>query len=231
MDNSLWFGNCKKMLALVLGMATVVTQAWADKTAQEVFTEMYRLKQFGTNEVGEGHSGGGSTLAATKTYRQFLQDFLKAYDIHSVVDLGCGDWEFSKAIDWHGIDYYGYDVVDFIVERNRAKYQDSNIHFIHSDGIATELVPADLLICKDVLQHLPNEDIMTLLEQLPLFKYCLITNDVDPSSGTSSNPDIQRGGFRPVDLTQPPFLLNGNKVYTYVSDTVPKQVLLIQHKE
>lgn len=231
MKNISWFSRCNKTAVLVLGGALFLSQAWADKTAQEIFSEVYKNKKFGTNTEGEGHSGGGSTLANTVAYRQFLQSFLKAYDIRSVVDLGCGDWEFSKTIDWNGIDYYGYDVVDFLIENNRAKYQASNIHFIYSDGIATELLPADLLICKDVLQHLPNGDIMAFIEQLPLFKYCLITNDVDPLSGTSDNEEICRGGFHPVDLTRPPFLLNGDKVFTYISDSVPKQVLFIQNKE
>ena len=38
-----------------------------------------------------------------ETYQQFLKDNA----IRSVVDAGCGDWEFSQAIDWTGIDYKG----------------------------------------------------------------------------------------------------------------------------
>jgi hypothetical protein len=218
----------KKLPWFILGASIFFTPILAEPSAEEVFTYMYKHKQFGKNSKGEAHSGGGSTMERTALYREFLQEFLKVFNIHSVVDMGCGDWEFSQAIDWSGIDYKGYDVVKSVINKNRKKYETDHIHFKQCDGVYEELPIADLLICKDVLQHLPNEDILAFIQQLPKFKYCLITNDVDPITETSSNPNIKRGGFRPVDLTQPPFSLKGIKILTYMSDTVPKQVLLIK---
>ena len=219
----------KRVSFFVLGTCWIAFHASADPSSEEIFTEIYKKKGWGTNDQGESHSGGGSTLEGTAPYRGMLQNFLRRYHIQSVVDVGCGDWEFSQAIDWSGINYYGYDVVEFLIEKNQNRFGSDYIHFFHSDGIQTDLLPADLLICKDVLQHLPNEDILVFIEQLSKFKYCLITNDVDPKTFTSSNPDIERGGFRPVDLTKPPFNLKGTKIFTYLSGTIPKQVLLIDN--
>src|SRR5260221_4698654 len=100
-----------------------------DPTAQQVFADIYRRAIWGKNDQGAGNSGPGSTLHATLTYRMFLQQFLKDHDIRSVVDAGCGDWEFSQAIDWSGIDYKGFDIVESAIAQNNQKFAKANIQF------------------------------------------------------------------------------------------------------
>lgn len=199
------------------------------KTSEEAFTEIYNYGVWGRNEYGEGTSGVGSLPETTETYRSFLQQFVDQYQIQSVVDFGCGDWSFSQMINWENVNYMGYDVVKHLIERNQAKFTRSNIHFFHADATKTGLPPADLLICKDVLQHLSNEDILSFITQLPKFKYCLITNDIDQNTLSSSNPNIHTGGFRQLDLTQAPFNLTGIIALIYVSGHATKQVLMIDN--
>jgi hypothetical protein len=93
------------------------------------------------------------------------------------------------------------------------------------------LPSADLLICKDVLQHLPNEDILLLLPQLKKFKHCLLINDVNPMSLTSDNPNCSLVGYRHLDLTKPPFNLSGQKILTFISVSFTKQILYIKNGE
>lgn len=206
-------------------LAVLPVRAYTESTNEEVFTEIYRSKAWGTNKNGEGHSGGGSTLAATRAYRKFIQEFLKDNKITSVVDVGCGDWEFSHKINWDGIQYLGIDVVKDVIAKDRAKYGSPTIQFIHGDATETDLPEADLLICKDVLQHLSNNDVFQFLGQLYKFKHCLITNDVNPQTLTSTNLDIPRGHYREIDLTAPPFLIPGTKILTYRPSWEMKQVL------
>jgi SAM-dependent methyltransferase len=215
------------MILISLIFSLFPSSAHAERTNEEAFTEIYQHKIWGAGADGEGSSGGGSTLHNTKLYRQFLQEFLHLYQIQSVVDMGCGDWSFSQMIDWGGIGYKGYDVVRSLIAKNHARHATETIQFFHADAIAIDLPPADLFICKDVLQHLPNTDIERLIIQLPKFKYCLITNDVNPMTMSSDNPEIPRAWSRKLDLTQPPFSLSGTKVLTYFSDSDLKQVLLI----
>jgi hypothetical protein len=73
-------------------------------TLQDRFEYIYAA-----NIWGHG-SGGGSSPINTRGYRRFLQNFLRKNNIKSVVDLGCGDWQFSHLIDWKGIRYSGFDV-------------------------------------------------------------------------------------------------------------------------
>jgi len=159
-------------------------------------------------------SGLGSLPKSTKGYRKFLQQFIKKYDIKSVVDFGCGDWQFSKFIDWTGVDYRGYDIVKSVVTRNNKKYKQSNIQFYDSPSDWTLLPEADLLVTKDVLQHFSNTDVQRFLEQTRgKYKYLLITNGTNPQE--RMNEDIVTGEYRPLDVRQSPFAVDAQKVYSF----------------
>src|SRR5262245_61973989 len=96
-------------------------------TTREVFEAIYRQGFWGTGMAGLGTSGPGSRLGLTQPYRLFLQHALKVNQIRSVVDAGCGDWEFSQTIDWSGIDYKGFDVVEFVIAHDRENHARPNI--------------------------------------------------------------------------------------------------------
>lgn len=98
---------------------------------------------------------------STIEYRYFLERFFCFYGISSVVDFGCADWQFSKFIPWGEIAYTGYDIVPSIIAENE-KYCSDTIKFQIVSEDLEELRAADLLIMKDVLQHLPNDLIFDL---------------------------------------------------------------------
>ena len=52
-------------------------------------------------------SGEGSLPEHTRGYVAVLQKFLREHCITTVVDMGCGDWQFSKLMDWSGITTMG----------------------------------------------------------------------------------------------------------------------------
>jgi hypothetical protein len=43
-----------------------------------------------------GGSGEGSRAAATDVYRTIVERLVRGSDVGSVVDAGCGDWEFHN---------------------------------------------------------------------------------------------------------------------------------------
>jgi SAM-dependent methyltransferase len=218
--------------ALIIFFSLIVTQfefsVASEQSIEDAFTNIYKNKKWGCNEFGEGSSGPGSTLEMTEPYRFLLQDFLNSSNIQSVVDVGCGDWEFSRAINWTGIDYRGYDVVKSVIQHNQERYSAANIQFFLENALTFELPSADLLICKDVLQHLPNEDIHNFIQQLHKYKYCLLTNDIFPPY-TNLDRQLNRGGFGKLDLTQPPFSLNGIYVLSFCHGI--KKVLFIDNSQ
>lgn len=179
---------------------------------------------YSKNEWGHG-SGEGSLPIHTSGYAAFLERFLVERKISSVVDMGCGDWQFSKNIRWNAVQYHGFDVVSSVILNNQSRYTTENIKFHLYSGDAAELPSADLLIVKDVLQHLSNERVLSFLPTFARFKYALLTNCVNPK-GPTLNQNIEDGDFRYLDLRLPPFNLNATEVYSFTNSMNPIKRLL-----
>jgi SAM-dependent methyltransferase len=208
---------------ILLGLLAATSAGFA-ANLEDVFTDVYTQGKWGR----PWYSGDGSTVSNAAPYVQFLEQFLKEHDIHSVADVGCGDWQFSRHIDWSGVSYTGYDVTPGIVERNQA-FASKSIQFVCADACKTQIAGADLLVCKDVLQHLSYEQVHNFLKNLGNFRYCLITNDINPRQGTTINRDISDGGYRELDLRAPPFNLQAKEVLRFRCHGNLKQVLLIEN--
>jgi SAM-dependent methyltransferase len=140
-----------------------------------------------------------------------LERFLKDNSVRSVTDFGCGDWQFSQFIDWSGVDYVGFDVVPNIVEANTRRFASEGLTFKVFEKTA-DLPGGDLLLAKEVFQHLPNNLISEYLATIrKRYKMALITNAIEPGD---FNSDITAGGGRPVCINKPPFLVPGAFVFT-----------------
>jgi len=196
------------------------------KTAMmtEAFRSIYRDHVW----RGQSRSGAGSDPGPTLRYRRLLKGFFRQRGIRSVVDVGCGDWTSSQLIDWSGIDYLGLDVVPEVVESNRERYARPGIRFDVTDlANDVDLPSADLAICKEVLQHLPNAAVERFLANLSSYKMAILVNDCQgnfvgnwrtlwqgqPFSGT--NKDILPGGYRPLKLRESPFNLDSEVMLRY----------------
>jgi SAM-dependent methyltransferase len=196
-------------ISLTKGMLELpFSKNWRIEKMSEVFNEIYKKNKWGSG------SGAGSLPKHTKGYVNFLQNFLKDKQINSVVDMGCGDWQFSNTINWTGVDYLGFDVVKSVIERNVNKYSDTNIQFELYSGNPEDLPYADLLIVKDVLQHLSKNSIDNFLKNIDRYKFCLITNCVNPF-GETVNAEIQDGGFSHLDVQLPPFNIQATEVFSF----------------
>ena len=182
-----------------------------------VFEQIYRNGRWANG------SGSGSDPANTERYRVFVERFIVQNSIQTVVDLGCGDWRSSSLIDWSRVGYHGVDVVESVIARNQRRYQAGNIRFAQLND-EHELPHADLLIVKDVLQHLPNSEIHRMSGFLARFHLALVTNTVTSDlyrpDGTvvrieEVNTDVPAGFMRPVDVLGPPFNWPGEEVLRY----------------
>ena len=98
--------------------STIIT---ASHTCRAKFGELKMKNEFENiylNNIWEHGSGEGSLPIHTKGYAHFLENFLTTYNINSVVDMGCGDWQFSRLINWGDAMYQGYDIVQSVIESN-----------------------------------------------------------------------------------------------------------------
>jgi SAM-dependent methyltransferase len=177
---------------------------------REKFEKIYEMDLWG------GGSGEGSFAAHTRGYVRFLETFLRRNRIRSVVDLGCGDWQFSRFVDWQGARYDGFDLVPKVIEKNQHEFSTPDINFHLFEGDFSRLPDADLFIAKDVLQHWSDSAVFEFLPHLQRFPFALLTNCVNPL-GETMHRDIEDSGFRYLDLRQPPYNLAAEHVYTFTN--------------
>ena len=195
-------GLAAALTALYFAIQAVDRQSPLTQTFNRIYTEGV----WGRDVAGKGTSGTGSTLEITREYRAYLRDFIRKNRVTSVVDAGSGDWSFSSTIDWAGASYLGVDIASDVIEAVREKHEKRNVKFRVGD-ITEELPGADLLISKDVLQHLPNELVHKFIRnnlRKGKYKWALLTNDRG-----SGNLDTIPGGYRAIDLAAPPFDVRG----------------------
>ena len=174
------------------------------------FEEIYSQNQWGNG------SGAGSIIKHNKGYILFLEKFIKENKISTIVDMGCGDWQFSSHINWDGLNYKGYDIVESVITKNQEIYSSKNVSFHCYSGDSSELPGADLLVVKDVLQHWSYESINNFFPVFEKFKFILITNCIDPNE-EMNNISIDDGGFSCLDLRLKPFSLDLEKLFSYTN--------------
>ncbi len=172
----------------------------------DTFNRIYGTGEWAKDPTGTGTSGTGSTLEITREYRAYIEDFIKKNAVKSVIDAGCGDWSFSSAIDWGDASYLGLDIASDVIVPVRKKHETGKIKFQVGD-ITEELPAADLLVSKDVLQHLSNDLIHKFIKnnlRKGKYKWVILTND-----RSRDNQDISTGRYRGIDLSAPPFHVKG----------------------
>lgn len=175
----------------------------------------------GWYEPGGTGSGIGSTEAYTRGYRAFLEVFMREHRIQTVLDVGCGDWQFSRLVDWGERLYVGQEVVPALVARLNAEHGGPRRRFVSK---LPEFLIFDLVICKDVMIHLPNAEVVELLAKLEGHTHLLLANDYAPAP----NADCERGHYRALDVTAPPFSLAAEVVYTF--PTLNLETKVVHHR-
>ncbi|MEY3423254.1 MAG: hypothetical protein RIR48_3584 [Bacteroidota bacterium] len=169
-----------------------------------VFTQIY-AENFWSNK--ESISGPGSTFEVTKTLIYSINQLISNYNIKSVLDVPCGDFNWMKNIDFKEIQYIGGDIVDDLILSNIERYKHHpNTKFITIDIIKDDLPKSDLLIVRDCLVHFSNEDIQKAITNIKKSscKYLLTTTFLN----CKSNQDITTGEWRKINLQIAPFNLS-----------------------
>lgn len=174
------------------------------RDAASVFSTIYARTVWG------GGSGAGSNIERTAAYAGLVQHLIATRAVRSIVDLGCGDWRFSRYLDLTGVRYLGVDVVPSVIEANNAQFATDDIRFELADVASFELTGFDLVLCKDVLQHLSNTNVLKVRGRLAGGRCWLITNDFHPV-----NEDCQNGDTRPLDPTAAPFYVPARPVLAF----------------
>ncbi len=167
---------------------------------KNIFTSYFKENTWNSDE---SFSGEGSTLNATKIVRSHLPEILRKYEVKSLLDAPCGDFNWMKHVDVGETVYTGGDIVADIVKINQKRFGSSTHRFVELDIVNDPLPEADMMLCRDCLIHLSFEDINRFLANLHAssIKYLLVNTYPE----RTKNVDIQTGQFRPVNLCLLPF--------------------------
>jgi len=181
---------------------------WKNKVLKKTklndrFTEYYYSNHWGGKE---SISGRGSDSSQTEILIQELVKLFKNYDIKSILDVPCGDFNWMKNIDLSGKSYIGGDIVSDLITKNKELYRNrGNVTFKVIDITKDELPEVDLLIIRDCLVHLSYKDILKSISNIKKSNCRLIltTSFVD----RKKNYNINTGDWRPINLEKKPFCL------------------------
>ena len=185
-----------------------IKKPWPTKDAM---AQIYEKNLWG----GENHdfySGLGShDPEVIDPYIAVVSKFLKAFETPPVVcDLGCGDFNIGKELVKFTKKYIAIDIVPELIVYNKKKFRGDHLEFKTLDIAKEELPKGDVVILRQVLQHLSNAEIQAVVEKLYDYKYILLTEhlpegDFEPNIDIISGQGIRLKKHSGVDLSAAPF--------------------------
>jgi SAM-dependent methyltransferase len=213
---------------------------------RRTFRNVYEWKLWGTDNVGEYFSGVGSIGEPAKVYIEAMAPIIAnvaacfTREI-TVVDLGCGDFRVGALLARiPAVRYIGCDIVPELVAQNTRLYGSSTISFRCLDIVAEDLPRGHIYLVRQVLQHLPNHDIETLMAKLSSCENVYVTESQPETREGPVNPDKpigaevrfdwRTGRGRGVELDQHPFGLHIEEVCRASSDPKLSREVIVTYR-
>ncbi|MDT0688027.1 class I SAM-dependent methyltransferase [Autumnicola psychrophila] len=202
-----------------------IKQPWPTKDAM---AQIYKSNLWGGDKATFYSGLGSHHPEVVHPYIAVVSGFLKDFETSPVVcDLGCGDFNIGKELVKYSEKYIAIDIVPDLIAHNKKKFREENLEFHVLDIAAEELPLGDCAILRQVLQHLSNAEIKSVVEKLYRYKYVILTEHL-PEKDFEPNKDIISGqGIRlkiqsGVNLLAPPFKFKGKEI---------KQLLSVKHPD
>jgi hypothetical protein len=157
---------------------------------EDVFSRVYAERGWA---VQTSVSGPGSELDRTADLRRRLPALLEELGVRTLLDAGCGDFGWLRVTELPE-QYVGVDVVPELFAALEQDLQRGRT-FLRAD--------ITRVLCRDVLIHFPDDDIVRAVENLRRTgaRWLLTTTFV----GRGTNEPIALGDWRTLDLEAPPF--------------------------
>lgn len=179
-----------------------------NKVLENIFTQIYTGFGWHMGD-GESRSGFGSSNRYTSVFKKDLIHTLNEYNISSILDCSCGDWNWMRTISHEFKNYVGIDLVKPMIDDNIKNYENENVKFIHTDMISymetLEDAEIDLTIIRHTLEHLPFSYAMkAVAEAKRVSRFSFITSYSENIMNHDLNfPDKT---YRPISLINNPFV-------------------------
>ena len=186
----------------------IIKKPWPTKDAME---QVYAMKLWG-DDKSDFYSGVGSHHPEiVNPYIAVLKSFFTSFKSPLVVcDLGCGDFNVGKELMQHTEKYVAVDIVSDLIAHNKEKFAANNLEFHCLDIAVDELPSGDCALLRQVLQHLSNAEIQSVVNKLTDFKYVIITEHLPEGDFTPNKEIISGQGTRlkkqsGLNVLAPPF--------------------------
>lgn len=182
--------------------STYAARRLARKSTEEIFADIHRKNSWGGSE---SISGPGSDRDQTREIVRALPQTLSKYEVGSMLDLPCGDFNWMRQVDLSGVTYLGADILDDLIVDNTRRFESETIHFQRLDLLKDDLPSVDLILCRDCLIHLSYDDIYRALRNICQSESRFLLTTTFPAR--ARNHDIATGQGRNINLEIAPFNL------------------------
>ena len=158
---------------------------------KQIFNTIYEEKFWGENPESKEllYSGKGTySEVVNNVFFETIKNFKENYKIKEILDYGCGDFHVGKTLIKIFKKYIGVDISDKVINYNKLENRYDNVTFLTLDEYLTNnRFNSELILFRQVLQHLPNFYIKNLLKWVSnKFRYC-ITLETLPKNSLNSN--------------------------------------------
>ena len=167
-------------------------QELAALSPREAFTRIYTQGIWGRDEQGAFSSGTGSRdPALTAPYVAATRQFLSSLPTPpTVADVGCGDFRVGAQLLEACQSLVACDIVEPVILDNRLRHSDPRVEFRVLDVTAEAVPQVDVVLLRQVLQHLPNALILAALPNLVgACRHLVVTEQWPASDGFQPNLD------------------------------------------
>jgi SAM-dependent methyltransferase len=166
---------------------------------RKVFGRIYGQRTWGNEETV---SGPGSGIERTAELREVLPRLFEELRVETLLDAGCGDFHWLRLAELPIKSYIGVEVVPQLVTELEASHGSTMRSFRAADITRDRLPTADLVLCRDVLIHFPDRDVLRAIENFARSaRWLLTTTFVD----RERNDPIELGDWRTLNLQVRPF--------------------------
>jgi hypothetical protein len=165
-----------------------------------IFSRIHRENVWGD---AESASGAGSTRARTAAFIDDLVAALRDLEVRVLVDVACGDFNWTAPVADAVDRYIGVDVVPALIAANRVRHGGPRREFLELDVTRDALPPSDAVLCRDCLVHFSFADAAAALATIRRSgaRYLIATTFVD----RPRNAEARTGWWRTLNLEAPPF--------------------------
>jgi len=112
------------------------------------------MNNYWENRYKSGGNSGSSAYGEYAVYKaSIVNSYVNELNIKTISDYGCGDGNQISLLSGFEL-YHGYDISDFIINKNIIKFKNINNMFFYKN--INDLPESDLNISLDVLYHIVN---------------------------------------------------------------------------